>query len=53
MVVTPAEIEQQTRDQADCEEWIVNRRKRITASMTGGVAKMPGKKSGESTLQQI
>ena len=43
VVVTPAEateIEQQTRDQADCEEWIVNRQKRITASMTGGVAKM-------------
>ena len=43
VVVTPAEateIEQQTRDQADSEEWIVNRQKRITASMTGGVAKM-------------
>lgn len=43
VVVTPEEakaIEQQTREQADCEEWIGERRKRLTASMVGGVAKM-------------
>lgn len=43
VVITPEEgnqIEQQTRDQADNEQWIVERRKRITASVVGGIAKM-------------
>lgn len=43
VVVTPEEgkhIEQQTHDQADSEQWMVERRKRITASVVGGIAKM-------------
>jgi hypothetical protein len=34
------EIEQQTRDQADSYEWIGERRKRLTASVVGSIAKM-------------
>ena len=34
------EIERQTRDQADSNLWIAERRKRITASRAGGIAKM-------------
>ena len=33
-------IERQTRDQAECSEWITERRKRITASKAGCIAKM-------------
>ena len=43
VVVTPREvtqIENDTRQQADCPEWLIERRKRITASMVGGIAKM-------------
>ena len=34
------EIEEQTRDQADSDYWRLERRKRITASQVGGIAKM-------------
>ena len=34
------EIEHETREQADSPEWIGQRRKRLTASMVGGIAKM-------------
>ena len=43
VVITQEEakhIEEQTRDQADNEQWRHERRKRITASMAGGIAKM-------------
>ena len=43
VVVTREEaqkIEEQTRDQADNEEWEYERRKRLTASNVGGIAKM-------------
>ena len=43
MVVPLAEahrIERSTRDQADSEEWMIERRKRITASRVGSIAKM-------------
>ena len=43
VVVSPEDvtrIENDTRQQADCPEWLVERRKRITASMVGGIAKM-------------
>ena len=43
VIVTPEEaikIQQDTRDQADCEKWIIERRKRITASVVGSIAKM-------------
>ena len=39
-VATPREvtqIENDTRQQADCTEWLIERRKRITASMVGGL----------------
>ena len=34
------EIEQRTRDQADSMQWLSERRKRMTASKVGGIAKM-------------
>ena len=34
------EIEQQTRNQADNEQWMIERRRRITASKVGSIAKM-------------
>ncbi len=34
------EIEAKTRSQADCELWITERRKRLTASRIGSIAKM-------------
>ncbi len=43
VVVTPTEvktIEINTRQQADSPEWLIKRRKRITSSMVGGIAKM-------------
>ena len=43
VVVTPREvtqIEDDTCQQAGCPEWLIERRKRITASMVGGIAKM-------------
>ena len=43
VIVTPEEaktIEQNTNDQADNEQWMMERRKRITASNSGGIAKM-------------
>ena len=43
VVVTPREvtqIEDVTRQQAGCPEWLIERRKRIMASMVGGIAKM-------------
>lgn len=43
VVVTPEEaeqIEQQTQGQADSQVWISERRKRLTASVIGGIAKM-------------
>ncbi len=33
-------IEQQIQDQADSVEWSIERRKRLTASVVGGIAKM-------------
>ena len=33
-------IEQNTKDQGDSDLWMAERRKRITASVTGGIAKM-------------
>lgn len=43
VVITPEEartIERQTLDQAENEQWANERRKRITASRAGGIAKM-------------
>ena len=43
MVVTEEEardIERNTRDQAENEQWLLERKKRITASNVGGIAKM-------------
>ena len=43
VIVTPekaAEIEHSTREQADSPEWMGERRKRLTASVVGGIAKM-------------
>jgi hypothetical protein len=59
VVITTEEtqqIEEQTRDQADNEKWRYERRKRLTASTVGGIAKMNNKKEqkgAEFTLQHI
>lgn len=50
------EVEKQTRDQTDSQEWISERRKRLTASVVGGIAKLRStcrrKKGGELTQYQ-
>lgn len=56
VVVTPEEvkaIERQTLDQADNEQWFNERRKRITASMSGGIAKMRATSKRSKKVQQL
>lgn len=56
VVVTPEEakaIERQTLDQAENEQWINERRKRITASIAGGIAKMRATTKQSNKVQQL
>ena len=56
VVVTPEEakaIEEQTSDQADNEQWMMERRKRITASNSGGIAKMRATTKRGKKVQQL
>lgn len=56
VVVTSEEaktIERQTVDQADNELWINERRKRITASRVGGIAKMRATTKRSKKVQQL
>ena len=56
VLVTPEEaieIEQETRDQADSERWIVERRKRITASLVGSIAKMRSKTKRSKKVENL
>ncbi len=47
------QIEEQTRDQDNSDQWQQERRKQLTASVVGGIAKMKGKKKQESTSTTI
>ena len=56
VLVTPEEaieIEQETRDQADSERWIVERRKRITVSLVGSIAKMRSKTKRNKKVENL
>ena len=56
VVITEEEaqkIEQQTRNQADNEQWIHERRIRITASNVGGIAKMREKTKKSTRVQNL
>ena len=46
-------IEEQTRDQIDNEEWGYERRKRITASVAGGIAKMKEKTRKSKKVESL
>lgn len=46
-------IEQQTRDQADNKEWKHERRKRVTASRAGGIAKMKNSTKRSSKVKDM
>ena len=46
-------IERSTRDQADSEEWMIERRKRITASRVGSVAKMRKTTKKAKKIQEL
>ncbi len=47
------EIEAETRSQADCELWITERRKRLTASRIGSIAKMRKTTKRSTKVQNI
>ena len=47
------QIEEQTRDQDNSDQWQQERRKRLTASMVGGIAKMKGKKKVQALLYSM
>ena len=54
--VTPEQakaIEKQTVNQAASDQWITERRKRITASVAGGIAKMRVTSSRSKRVQQL
>ena len=56
VVVTPEDanaIERQTIDQANNDQWITERQKRITASIAGGIAKMRATTKHSSKVQQL
>ena len=56
VVITSEEakkIEQQTRDQADSDEWKSERRKRITASKVGGICKMREKTKRSNKVREL
>ena len=56
VIVTPEEakaIEQNTNDQADNEQWMMERRKRITASNSGGIAKMRATSKRSKKVKQL
>ena len=56
VTVTPEradEIEQSTREQDDSPEWIGERRKRLTASVVGGIAKMRETTSRSKRVESI
>ena len=47
------EIEKQTRDQADSMQWLVERRKRLTASKVGGISKMKNSTKNSKKVQNL
>lgn len=47
------QIEQQTRGQADSEEWKIERRNRITASKVGGICKMREKTKRSNKVKEL
>ena len=47
------EIEKQARDQADSMQWLVERRKRLTASKVGGIAKMKNSTKNSKKVQNL
>jgi hypothetical protein len=56
VVVTPEaanSIERETIDQADNDLWITERRKRITASTSGGISKMKSTTKRSKKVQQL
>ena len=56
VIVTPEEaqeIERNTVDQADNQQWFIERRKRITASNVGSIAKMRANTKRSKKVQQL
>ena len=56
VILTPdeaREIERETVDQADHEQWINERRKRITASVAGSIAKMRATTKRSNKVKQL
>ena len=47
------ELEEQTRNQSESNQWRCERRKRITASNAGGIAKMRAKTKRSKKVQQL
>ena len=44
-------IEQNTKEQSDSDMWMIERRKQITASVVGGIAKIKRKHIGAQKLR--
>ena len=47
------EIEEQTRDQADSMQWLMEQRKRLTASKVGDIAKMKNSTKKSKKVQNL